>query len=75
MTEAESLDRKSVIGRKIKAVRTMTKAEAEGVRDADDNPWTDYRPVQVLVLDDGTRIFAASDDELACPGMFGLLKK
>ena len=47
---------KQLCGKKIKSVRYMTPSEAEA------NYW-DYQPI-MLILDDGTALCPAADDEL-----------
>ena len=57
----------SLVGLRIAALRAMTEAEmlAEG--------WVSYGPVTVLVLEDGTKLYAAKDAEGNGPGaLFGL---
>jgi hypothetical protein len=54
------------VGKKIKNVRKMTARELEK------EGWSENRPPIVIVLDDGSKMFASMDEEGNGPGcMFG----
>ena len=59
-------DRTTVVGRRIVAVRAMTKDELEA------EGWLPDEAVPVLVLDDGSVLFPSRDEEGNGPGaLFG----
>ena len=63
------MKKSELIGRKIFDVKPMSKAELEA------EGWDDTGSAVVLVLDDGSKLFASQDDEGNGPGaMFGVDK-